>query len=332
MSTRTERPCRWAAVAGLLVLSPVCAEYLVGYNASADKPLELLAGLVILAPLYGTVAVLIREVTRRTCRGWLTILLLSLAFGVIQAGLVDQSLFFSNVDPDSPDWAKAERITIVPGTGVDVAILVSYVGGHVIWSFAAPIAVVESCAPRIATRRWLGPAGIVAMVLLWALAAAAVHNDAAAKSTASTAQLIGAALVSIGLIMAAFTVRPPKGPRSAAQAPRWWLVGAATAAVLFANQLLPMNWLGATLNVVALAALGWLALRWSRRQGWSRGHVLAVAGSALLVRAALSFAVEPLGEVNTTMKLVVNAGTLIGVATLLIVAARRIRRQESSTC
>ena len=69
------RARRWAAVAALVVLSPICAEYLIGYLEGADEPLGLLAGLLILAPLYGTVAVLIREVVRRTGRGWPTILL-----------------------------------------------------------------------------------------------------------------------------------------------------------------------------------------------------------------------------------------------------------------
>jgi hypothetical protein len=202
----------------------------------------------------------------------------------------------------------------------------------VIWSFAAPIAVVESCAPRIATRRWLGPGGIVAMVVLWALAAALIFSHAAEGSTADGTQLAGAALAAVALIAAAFTVRPPTGPRSPANAPRWWLVGGATAAVLFAHQLLPVNWLGVTLHIVALIALGWLLLRWSRCRDWGHGHVLAVAGSALLVNATLSFLVEPLGDVDTAMKLVVNAVTLVGVVALLVVAARRIRRQESSTC
>ncbi|MFE2186610.1 hypothetical protein [Streptomyces sp. NPDC059455] len=147
-------------MAGLLVLSPISAEYLIGYGESTGRPLELLAGLLILAPLYGTVAVLIREITRRTGRGWPTILLLSAAFGVIQAGLIDQTLFDNEVDADGPDWATQALVTLIPGLGVDAASLLNYVGGHVIWSFAAPIAVVESCAPRIANRRWLGPVGV----------------------------------------------------------------------------------------------------------------------------------------------------------------------------
>ncbi|WP_048585691.1 hypothetical protein [Streptomyces viridochromogenes] len=254
---------RWAAVAGLLVLSPISAEYLIGYGESTGRPLELLAGLLILAPLYGTVAVLIREFTRRTGRGWPTILLLSAAFGVIQAGLIDQSLFDNEVDADGPDWATQALVTLIPGLGVDAANLLNYVGGHVIWSFTAPIAVVESCAPRIANRPWLGPVGVGVMVLLWALSAALIYNDTAADSPASPAQLIGAAAVAIALIAAAFTVRPAR-TQSPAKAPSWWLVGGVTGAAWCASQLLPTTWAGVTVNVVAMLVLGWQLLRWSR--------------------------------------------------------------------
>ncbi|WP_217214872.1 hypothetical protein [Streptomyces sp. AC550_RSS872] len=323
---------RWAAVAGLLVLSPISAEYLIGYGESTGRPLELLAGLLILAPLYGTVAVLIREITRRTGRGWPTILLLSAAFGVIQAGLIDQSLFDNEVDADGPDWATQALVTLIPGLGVDAASLLNYVGGHVIWSFAAPIAVVESCAPRVADRRWLGPVGGGVMVLLWALSAALVYNDTAADSTARPAQLIGAAVVAVALIAAAFNVRPAT-TKSSAKAPSWWLVGGVTGVAWCASQLLPATWAGVTVNVVAMVVLGWLLLRWSRRRGWGRRHVLAAAGSALVVRAGLSFLVEPLGDnVDFAVKYAVNAAMLGGVAALLLMAAHRLRRGEPSAC
>ncbi|MDX3696725.1 hypothetical protein PV726_42035 [Streptomyces europaeiscabiei] len=319
-------------MAGLLVLSPISAEYLIGYGESTGRPLELLAGLLILAPLYGTVAVLIREITRRTGRGWPTILLLSAAFGVIQAGLIDQTLFDNEVDADGPDWATQALVTLIPGLGVDAARLLNYVGGHVIWSFAAPIAVVEACAPRIAERRWLGPVGVGVMVLLWALSAVLIFNDTAADSGAGTAQLIGAAVVAIALIAAALTVRPAR-TRSSAKAPAWWLVGGVTGVAWCANQLLSATWAGVTVNVVAMVVLGWLLLHWSRGRGWGRRHVLAVAGSALVVRAGLSFLVEPLGDnVDSTVKYVVNAVMLGGVTALLLLAAHRLRRQEPSAC
>ncbi|GAA2662448.1 hypothetical protein [Streptomyces vastus] len=201
-----------------------------------------------------------------------------------------------------------------------------------IWSFAAPIAVVESCAPRIANRRWLGPVGVGVMVLLWALSAVLIFNDTAADSTAGPAQLSGAGLVAVALIVAAFTVRPARD-RSSAEVPSWWLVGGVTGVAWCANQLLPTTWVGVTVNVVAMVVLGWLLLRWSRRQGWGRRHVLAAAGSAVVVRAGLSFLVEPLGgNVDGAVKCAVNTAMLGGVAALLLMAAHRLRRGEPSAC
>jgi hypothetical protein len=56
-----------APVVGLLVVSPIAAEYLSGYQVF--NPLVLLGDLGVFIPLYGAVAVLIREITRRTGRG-----------------------------------------------------------------------------------------------------------------------------------------------------------------------------------------------------------------------------------------------------------------------
>jgi hypothetical protein len=86
----------------------------------------LLGYLGIFVPLYGTVAVLIREITRRTGRGWPTILLLGAAFGLVQAGLIDQSLFNPGyLDNDDPTWAQAWReerqATLIPGLGISAS-------------------------------------------------------------------------------------------------------------------------------------------------------------------------------------------------------------------
>ncbi|WP_090593269.1 hypothetical protein [Auraticoccus monumenti] len=306
------RPARrWPAVLGLLVLSPVSAEYLIGYGPSTGRPLELLAGLLLLVPLYGTVAVLIREVARRTGRGWPTVLLLSAAAGVVQAGLVDQSVFIREFGPDDPAWATEPHRTVVPVLGIDAATTLNYVGGHVVWSFAAPVAVVEACAPRLARHRWLGPVGVVVLVLLWALAAALIWSDTAAGGGATAGQLAGAGAVAVLLVLAALLIRPG-GTRVAGGVPSWWVVAGVFVAVWGAYHLLPATWLGTGINLVVTAVAGVLLLRWSGRTGWRWQHVLAVAGSALVVRAALSFVVEPLGGVDGPVKYVVNAVTLAG--------------------
>src|SRR6478735_2466181 len=80
-------------VAGLLVLAPVCAEYLSAYDESTGDALVLIGSLVIFVPLYGCPALLIREVCRRSGLAWTAIILMATAFGLMEAGVVDQSLF-----------------------------------------------------------------------------------------------------------------------------------------------------------------------------------------------------------------------------------------------
>ncbi|MGH8792605.1 MAG: hypothetical protein ACRDXX_08170, partial [Stackebrandtia sp.] len=153
-AARPGRLARIAPVAGLFFLSPICAEYLSGYHGQgiADLP-GLLISLLLIGPLYGAVAVLIREVARRARRGWPTILLLSAAAGLIQAGLIDQSLFNHGAFADGPYWRDLPAL--IPGVDVDASQLLVFVVGHVIWSFAAPIAVVEACVPKRADQPWL---------------------------------------------------------------------------------------------------------------------------------------------------------------------------------
>jgi hypothetical protein len=78
---------RVAPAVGLFVLAPLVGEYLLG-NVSIVE----IRALPILALLYGSGALLIREVARRTGRGWPAMLVLGLAYGLIEAGLIDQTL------------------------------------------------------------------------------------------------------------------------------------------------------------------------------------------------------------------------------------------------
>lgn len=71
--------------------------------------------MVVLAPLYGGAALLIREMTRRAGRGWPTMLLLSLGFGVCSEGALTESLF-------DPDYAHAHLLEhgFVPALGIAI--------------------------------------------------------------------------------------------------------------------------------------------------------------------------------------------------------------------
>src|SRR5262245_6914993 len=70
--TLTSRTRSFRLAVGLFLLAPLVAELLLG-----NLPITALYTLVALAPLYGGGALLIREVVRRTGRGWSSILILA---------------------------------------------------------------------------------------------------------------------------------------------------------------------------------------------------------------------------------------------------------------
>ena len=263
---------RLAPVVGLLVLSPIAAEYLSGYQVF--NPLVLLGYLGIFIPLYGTVAVLIREITRRTGRGWPTILLLGAAFGLIQAGLIDQSLFNPGyLDNDDPTWAQAWReerqATLIPGLGISANHL-GFVAGFMIMTIAAPIAVVEAFVPDRADRPWLGRTGLTVIGLLYLLGAGFVfaYDTRPRGFLIAPAQLIGTALVVAALVLAALALpRRTAGGAWAKRATRPWLAGVAALALTAIPNQAPATWGGVAMSVAALGLLGGLLLVWSQAVG-----------------------------------------------------------------
>src|SRR6478609_9717584 len=95
---------RLAPAAGLFFLAPLGAEFLLG-----NLPITVLAGLVLLAPMYGGGALLIREITRRAGRGVPTMFLLGVGYGLLEEGIATQSLF-------NPHYVGADllRVGYVP--------------------------------------------------------------------------------------------------------------------------------------------------------------------------------------------------------------------------
>ncbi|WP_431910374.1 hypothetical protein [Nonomuraea jabiensis] len=102
---------------GLSLLSPLVAEFLLG-----DFPLTYLYFLLLLAPTYGGAAVVIREVARRKGLGWPSIVLMALAYGVFEEGIMTMSLF-------NPDYAGQRLLdpgyVLALGIGVPWTLFVS---------------------------------------------------------------------------------------------------------------------------------------------------------------------------------------------------------------
>ncbi|OHV33464.1 hypothetical protein CC117_22605 [Parafrankia colletiae] len=349
---------RLAATAGLLVLAPICGEHLIGYDSSIGRPLDLLASLLFFIPLYGTVAVLIREAVRRRGGGPLALVALAAAFGLAQAGLIDQSLFDPHVTGD-PAYDDDRTHTLIPGTGLAAHPLLNYVAGHVIWTFTAPIVVIESLAPRIADRPWVHRRGLLTLGAFYLAAAALIHSDTGDVDV-SPAQLAATA-TAVLLLAAAALIRPkrrtprtrppalsppalpPPTPPSEAELvrARWrrtWgprLLAAAALTTFTTHQLLPPTWAGTLADLAILTTVVALLHRATRQHhrhhrtsSQGRRRALTVAGAALTVNAALSFVVDPIGTVSYPAKYAANATLTVTVLLLLAAAHHQLTRAD----
>jgi len=284
----TTRVRSWPLVLALLLVAPVCAEYLSAYDPEVTgQPWQLLGGLAVLAPLYGAPALLIRELAARTAMHWTGILALGTAFGVLQAGVVDQSLFAMHyMDYDS--WRSWVEPTLLTPIGVSGAFALNFLAGHAVWSIGAPIALVESFDSSPGRRPWLRLPGTTVLVVLWVLASIAVWSDVrdAGSDQASAGQLAGAVAVAAALVVVARTFgRRTLPPPTDAPVPPPWLVVLGALVLALGYGLVPGTWLGVALGIAVLALAAVLVTRWSRSARWGRAHVAALAGGAVVARA-----------------------------------------------
>jgi hypothetical protein len=305
-----------APVAGLLVLAPFVGEYLLG-----NLSVRILPALPFLAPMYGGGALLIREVVRRTGFGWPAILLLGAAYGVIEAGLADQSLF--NPTFEGHDF---QAVTPVPALGISATNSLSFVVGHAVWSIGLPIALVEHLTPARRTTPWLGRTGlaVTALAYLWGLAIVFRELHDSEGFLATPAQLTGAAVVAALLVTAAFLTRRPAPRRTGGGwMPRPWLVAVMGFVASSAFVARPESWAGfwAGLAMLPVAALGVAAL--ARRPRWTDRHRLGLIGGVLLTYAWLGFALTALMEPDDQVRWWGN-GVFAALAVALLVWCRRV--------
>src|SRR5260370_4652873 len=224
----------YAPVLVLMVLASTIAEVLLGnllYNGT------FVWQLVIDTVLYGSGAILVREVARRRHLGWLGIVVLALAYGVVEEGLVLQSLF----NPHFPGLESMGSYGRLFGVNWFWA---SYVLGlHTVWSITLPILLTELLFPRLQSRPWLGSAGlgidatvyVLICLLLWQAFKSYSHFSA------SPIELICTSLLVVSLVLLALFVVPRLAvvPGSG-KAPVPWLVGLMVflAAMLFSGLFL----------------------------------------------------------------------------------------------
>jgi hypothetical protein len=314
-------PRRIAPVLGLLILAPWVGEYLLGNVSGRD-----IIAIPFLVPLYGGGALLIREVVRRSGRGWPAILLLGTAYGIIEAGLVDQSLF--NPSFDVHDF---QAVTPVAALGISAYNSITFVAGHAIWSIGIPIAIVEMLTPSRRTTPWLGPAGLAVTGALYLLGCYIIFVDIYDSEgfLATPAQRVATAVVALTLIGLAFAVRRRPTGHATGWLPRPWVLGVGTfvvSSVFFAR---PENWIGGVVMAVLLLGLAAaVVVHWSRQRDWTVRHQFALVAGALPTYAWGGFVLTSMMGPDDPVRWIGNAVFALLAALLLVVTSKVVAAER----
>jgi hypothetical protein len=312
----------------LAFLSAITAEFLLGdqwlSGASVNVPGQV-AELLLYAAFYGSASVLIREVARRTGRGWPSILLLALAFGVLEEGIVDESLF-------NPNFVGEHllRFGFIPDLGIAGPWTIFVLSLHVIWSIGAPVAIAEALFSRPLAGRtpvspqvqapWLRVPAIVVALVLFVVGATAIFEFTVVGKhfLASPGQLVTSAVVAAALIAVALLLprRTPRGTRP------FGIAGAV--GILVTSAYITLERIGTGLgpwgeSIVALALLAVGAVLAARL----RLDVLGLAAGAILTYSWLGMSkAVPLGLGPTIEQSVL----VLAVIATVVVAVRRRQR------
>ncbi len=276
-------------VLSLFLLSPLVGEYLLG-----SLPMSMIAILPLMAAMYGSGALLIREVVRRMGKGWPSIVLLATAYGFVEEGFITQSLF-------NPNYLHLRLLDFgyLPAIGTALPWLIFVISIHVIWSISVPIGLTETLFNDKRLERWLGPVTIplFALIFVGGSTLIAVFTYKQVPFMASAPQLIGTGLIVAALIVAAL-VWPKPGNNAARPAPHpLVLFGAAISSGSglmlvehFGPALAHWPWIAGVALMVAceVAFVGFMA-GLTLGRSWTAVQRFAVMAGGLLVYVWVGF-------------------------------------------
>lgn len=324
-----------AAAWTLIVSAPVIAELAFG-----STPLRMAWLVPLWVPVYGAGVLLVRELVRRTGRGWPSILLLGLAYGVLEDGIGLQALTSPNLY-DAADWGM--RIA-----GVNLAYWEATAIYHMVFSVAVPIALTELIFAGHGRRPYLRNGGLAVTAVVTALGVLILRFTVPlAQDPGYQAPLpfVAGALVSVvvaGVVALRLLPRPDR-PRTDRRVLglRWWYAGSFAAVVAYLALSHPMFGAGqpaftdgnaVVVPMVAVALLGAgcaVVLRTATNSShWTDRHCLAVLGGALVAHSVAGLAITAFVERTVVDRIGLGA---IALATVLAVALldRRLRARTT---
>jgi hypothetical protein len=271
---------RTKAVLALYFLSPIIGEMVSG--SSPPSEFFTVFGLLVLPLLYGGGALIVRELSVIWGKGWASILVMGLAYGIIEEGLMVKSFF----DPGWMDIGVLGEYGRFLGVNWVWTVMLTLF--HCVFSIAIPILLVNMSFPDQAGKRWISDRWLRRLSI-------AFGANVVIGFLLFTSYFPGPLEYSVAALMVillfALAHELPKHPfqmRGRLRRPRrFYLLG-----LLLGAGILLIGWVVPSTGVhplvpivleVVLAVSGLLAaIRWSGAgRAWDDRHRLAMAAGAL---------------------------------------------------
>jgi hypothetical protein len=330
MATKTVRTGHRGAAWLLIVLTPLIAELALG-----STPITMAWLVLLWMPIYGSLVLLIRELVVRTGRGWPSIVLLGLAYELLEDGIGLQAL-------TSPHLYGAAQLG-ARILGFNLPYWVANALYHVTFTVIVPIATVNLIFPRHRGRPYLKRGGMVIAAIVGALGVLILRLSVPPSQDpgyqAPVPFVIGVLAIVIILGVLALrvlpTVRTPPVDEKAVPslAALYPVSGVVIIVLIFLVFPLPGAEQPAythgmwVLFPLVIAVLGAAACyrqlrRLTRSSAWTDRHTLAVAGGASVGHTIVGTVIFHWHVIDRVGLGVIAVLTVLGIAWL----DRRIRR------
>ncbi len=244
----------------LFFLAPAIGELLSG----SSPPAEFFSpfGLTLLCLLYGSGAILVRELTYRWGGGWRRVLLLGAAYGIIEEGLMVKSWF----DPNWMDLGVLGTYGRFAGLNwVWAAGLTLY---HTVYSIGLPILLTTILFPARRDEPWVGRRGMIVLLALFFADVVAGFLWMTPYRPPAAAYLLAAIGTAVLIWIARRTAAPRRAPEAHPLGGPWrmFLLGLGWAIAFFIQLwALPSTRMPVLALLALLVAFSWASIALAKR-------------------------------------------------------------------
>ncbi|NJD77367.1 MAG: hypothetical protein FIB08_09780 [Candidatus Methanoperedens sp.] len=312
----------------LFFLSPMVGELLSGSSPPAEffNPVVFL----LLAALYGSGAIIARELTFRWGKGWATLLVLGAAYGIIEEGLMVKSFF-------DPGWIDLGILgSYGRWAGINWVWSLQLTIYHTVFSIAIPILLaglmfpMRQSEPWVSTRTFRKLCILMVAVVIFGFLFITPYRPPLVHYLLTIIIVSGLIKLARRLPDTLFIPKNISVPSS-----RWFVVAGflSTFSFFFISWSLPNTGLHPLLTILlVIGPVILVSLKVLKMSGngaaWSKRHQLALASGAL----GFFILLAPLQELDKNRPDNTGGMTLVGIvaALFLIWMAGRVKEKEEN--